>query len=105
MATFWQDYWQQLLINYKSKKNKIMSTENFVVGALAGLAAGVVVGFLLAPASGEETRQNIAEGTGKLTKKIKRFAGKAEDEYNDVKDNVQQGVENWADNTRPNSFS
>ncbi len=89
----------------RTERNLDKRTENFVVGALAGLAAGVVVGFLLAPASGEETRQNIAEGTSKLTKKVKRFAGKAEDEYNDVKDSAQQGVENWADNTRQNSFS
>ncbi len=82
-----------------------MSTQNFVIGALAGLAAGVVVGFLLAPASGSETRQSIVDTTGKLTKKIREYAGQAKDEFENSMDNSAEGVQNWADNTRQNSFS
>ncbi len=82
-----------------------MSTQNFVIGALAGLAAGVVVGFLLAPAAGSETRQNIADTTGKLTKKIREFAGQAKDEFENSMDNSAEGVQNWAENSRQNSFS
>ncbi|MDB5230841.1 MAG: hypothetical protein JWN76_1646 [Chitinophagaceae bacterium] len=57
------------LINLKKKSN--MSTENLIIGALAGLVAGVAIGLLLAPASGSETRQKLADGAGDLTDNLK----------------------------------
>lgn len=82
-----------------------MTTQNFIVGALAGLAAGVAVGLLLAPAAGSETRQNIADGTNKLGKKIKDLAGKAGDQFTSAKNNVEEGVQNWNNNVRENAYS
>jgi hypothetical protein len=47
--------------------------------ALIGLGIGVGIGFLLAPASGEETRRNIAGKAGYYSNKVKdRFSKETE---------------------------
>ncbi len=49
------------------------------IAALIGLGIGVGVGFLLAPASGEETRRNIAGKAGYYGGKVKgRFSKETE---------------------------
>ena len=57
------------LINLRKKSN--MSSQNLIIGALAGLVAGVAIGLLLAPASGTETRRKIADGAGDLGDNLK----------------------------------
>jgi gas vesicle protein len=59
-----------------------------LIAALSGFVAGVAVGLLVAPASGPETRQRIADSAGDfaggIKDKIRRFRNKAEDELNEV---------------------
>ena len=59
-----------------------------LIAALSGFVAGVAVGLLVAPASGNETRQRIADSAGDFAggvkDKIRRFRNKAEDELNQV---------------------
>jgi gas vesicle protein len=59
-----------------------------LIAALSGFVAGVAVGLLVAPASGTETRQRIADSAGDfaggIKDKIRRFRDKAEDELNQV---------------------
>ena len=59
-----------------------------LIGALSGFVAGVAVGLLLAPASGNETRQKIADSAGEFAgnvkEKFRRFRNRAEDELQDV---------------------
>ena len=54
-----------------------MNSGKIVLGALAGLAAGAVLGILLAPDKGSETRKKIA-------KKGKDVADDVKVKYNDV---------------------
>jgi gas vesicle protein len=62
-----------------------MSTQKILIGAFAGLVAGAVVGILLAPASGVETRQKIADTAGDLKDKMRDFYGKVGEGINDLK--------------------
>jgi gas vesicle protein len=47
------------------------STSKVVMGTLAGVAAGVVLGLLFAPDSGTETRRKIKEGYTDLSESLK----------------------------------
>ena len=58
------------VVNLKKKSD--MKAQNLVIGALAGLVAGVAIGLLMAPASGSETRQKIADGASGLTDNLKK---------------------------------
>ena len=49
-----------------------MNGTKLILGALAGLVAGVAIGMLLAPASGSETRQKIVDTAGNLTKRLRK---------------------------------
>lgn len=62
-----------------------MSTSNFVCGALTGLAAGVIIGILIAPESGDETRRKIKSTAGHWQKRIKRILGKGVDGLSELK--------------------
>lgn len=42
------------------------STGKFILGLLGAAAAGTVVGMLIAPAKGSETRKKMIEGAGKF---------------------------------------
>ena len=44
-----------------------------LLGALAGAAAGIVTGVLLAPASGKDTRDRICEKTEELLESFKEL--------------------------------
>ncbi len=41
-------------------------SKNLIGGLIAGTAMGIAIGMLLAPASGNETRKKIADGSVKL---------------------------------------
>ena len=72
-----------------------MSLAKIIIAASAGVAAGLVIGLLAAPASGSETRQKIADGAEELRKKILQLKGDAEEKLNDFKndfDNNKDGV-------------
>ena len=67
-----------------------MNVKNLIGGLLAGAAIGVAIGILLAPASGEETRGNIAKETRKLTDDLKKSIG---DTVDIAKNKLGLGVE------------
>ena len=60
----------------------------FLVGVLAGAAAGVVVGLILAPDKGSETRKKISEKAGKLADAILH---KAEETLDKVSEKTVKG--------------
>jgi gas vesicle protein len=62
------------------KKGKLLT------GLLIGAAAGAVVGILLAPAKGEETRKKIAKKTNDLGENLKT-------RFNNVVDKLMEKVE------------
>ena len=65
-----------------------MSAQRILVAALSGFVAGVAVGLMVAPASGSEIRQRIADSAsdlaGGIKDKIRNLRTKAEEELDDL---------------------
>jgi gas vesicle protein len=65
-----------------------MSAQRILVATLSGFIAGLAVGLLVAPASGSETRQRIADSAtdlaGGIKDKIRNIRGKGEDELSNL---------------------
>jgi gas vesicle protein len=66
-----------------------MSAQRVLVAALTGFVAGVAVGLMVAPASGSETRQRIADSAndlaGGIKDKIRNLRGKIDEDLDDIK--------------------
>lgn len=80
-----------------------MSTQKILIGAFAGLVAGAVVGILLAPASGAETRQKIADTAGDLKDKMRDFYGKVGEGINGLKSTLSRKTSEMKDDFRNRS--
>lgn len=63
-----------------------MSKVNVVIGALAGVAVGALLGVLFAPDKGDETRK-------KISKKSKDTTDALKDKFNEFIDNVTDRFE------------
>ncbi len=65
------------------------TTSKIVLATIAGVAAGVAIGMLMAPEKGSETRRRIAEGSSDLWDSMKnQFSGMVDtmkDEYDHAK--------------------
>jgi gas vesicle protein len=65
-----------------------MSAQRILVATLSGFIAGLAVGLMVAPASGSETRQRIADSAtdlaGGIKDKIRNIRGKGEDELSNL---------------------
>ena len=70
-----------------------MSAKNILIGALSGLVAGVAIGVLVAPASGEETRQKISDTADNLKRKLRQLRGVTADELDELKDIFERETE------------
>jgi gas vesicle protein len=57
-----------------------------IYGALAGLAAGVAIGILTAPDSGEETRKKIRKTADDVNDRLKNIVGKGSSSLSELKD-------------------
>ncbi|MBF0694404.1 MAG: YtxH domain-containing protein [Flavobacterium sp.] len=66
---------------------------NFLLGTLAGIAIGAVVGILMAPDKGVETRRKIGKKGSQYTGDLKDRIGGLKDKYNDVVDGVTSKLE------------
>ena len=77
-----------------------MSLQKIIVAATAGLVAGTVIGILTAPASGKETRQNIADNAEDLKKKLRSLKCKAVDELDELKNLFETEVEGLQDDVK-----
>ena len=75
------------------------TTKNVLVGLLAGATAGAVLGVLLAPGKGAETRRKILSKSGKLADDAKdkfnsfvdKSAKKAETIHEETEDLIAKG--------------
>jgi gas vesicle protein len=67
-----------------------MSTQKILIGAFAGLVAGAIVGILIAPASGTETRGKIVESADDLKRKLRDFSGRVGEGINDLKSTLSR---------------
>ena len=61
------------------KNGTMSSTSNVVVAAMAGAVVGALIGVLLAPASGSETRRNIAKSVSSARDTLAYRVMQAED--------------------------
>jgi len=67
-----------------------MCTERFLGGFVIGAAVGGVLGLLLAPSSGEETREKILDKTEEVYKHSEDSLKEIQTKANDVMDNIQK---------------
>ena len=74
-----------------------MSSGKVVLGVLAGLAAGALLGILLAPDKGSETRKKLKENAGdyadELKKKLNKFVENVTDKFESAKAEAYDLVE------------
>ena len=77
-----------------------MSAQKVLVGALAGLVAGVAIGVLTAPAEGKETRQRIADRADSLKRKLRQLRGLTVDELDELKDIFEEETEGLREDVR-----
>ena len=70
-----------------------MKSGKVLLGALAGIAIGAVVGVLLAPEKGSDTRKKISKKGQDLADDVKTQVGGLKDKYNDLVDNVASRVD------------
>jgi len=77
-----------------------MSAKNVLIGALAGLVAGVAIGVLTAPAEGKETRQRIADTADNLKKKLRHLRGLTVDELDELREIFEKETDGLKDDVR-----
>jgi gas vesicle protein len=77
-----------------------MSVQKVLVGALAGLVAGVAIGVLTAPAEGKETRQRIADTADNFKRKLRQLRGLTVDELDELKDIFEKETEGLREDVR-----
>jgi gas vesicle protein len=70
-----------------------MSAKNVLIGALAGLVAGVAIGVLTAPAEGSETRQRISDTADNFKRKLRRLRGLTVDELDELREIFEKETE------------
>lgn len=59
----------------------VMNPNKIIIGVLAGLAAGALLGILYAPAKGSDTRKKITKSGRDLTDAVK-------EKYNDIRETI-----------------
>lgn len=77
-----------------------MSAKNVMMSALTLLATGVVIGILVAPAKGSETRQKLSDAADSLKKKLQRLRGATSEELDELKDIFEHEVQGLKDDVR-----
>jgi len=81
-------------------KTKIMDTGKILLGILAGVAAGAVLGILFAPEKGSVTRKKIATKTGDIKDGLKDKFSEFLDDISEKYDNVKEGVSDFTDHMK-----
>ena len=77
-----------------------MDAQKVMIGTLAGIAAGVAIGILVAPAEGSETRQRIADKAEMLKRKLRQLRGVTTDELDELTDIFERETEGLRDDVR-----
>jgi gas vesicle protein len=81
---------------HKQLKIKIMSSGKVLLGVLAGVAAGALIGILFAPDKGSETRKKIVEKGEDYVDGIKEKVGGLIDDLGKKVDGVKAKVDEMA---------
>jgi gas vesicle protein len=72
-----------------------METGKIVLGTLAGIAIGAVVGVLMAPDKGSETRKKLSQKGSELTGGLKDKYASLKDKYNTALDGATEKLESF----------
>ncbi len=77
-----------------------MSAKQILIGTVAGIVAGAVAGVLLAPQSGEETRQQISDTSDDLKRKLRSWTNNSLAELDDLKNVFSEEIVGLKDDVR-----
>lgn len=77
-----------------------MSTEKTLIGALAGLTAGLALGVLIAPDKGSETRRKIKDTAEEMKHKVQQVLGHDSSELEDLERIFHDEVDGLQDDIR-----
>lgn len=64
----------------------MISTNRLIIGLVGAAAAGVVIGMLVAPESGNDLRKKIKDNAGNWAEKLVDLISKSKDEASDLID-------------------
>ena len=67
---------------------------------LTGLLLGVAAGMLLAPDSGEHTREQLTDAAGKWKGKLDKLLGRAETQLDDLRSYLEGNINGLTDEAR-----
>jgi gas vesicle protein len=70
-----------------------MSSSKVIIGFLAGAVVGGVLGILLAPDKGSQTRKKIVEKGNDLGDSISEFGGAVKDKFSQMVNGAKGGVD------------
>ncbi len=73
----------------RAKRERGKTIKNTAIGAAIGVTVGAAAGILLAPKSGKETREDIAQAARELPGKAKEVVEKAQGKIDEVKDKMK----------------
>ncbi|HMH31839.1 MAG TPA: YtxH domain-containing protein [Puia sp.] len=73
-----------------------MSLQKIMLGTLTG----IVIGMLIAPAKGSETRQKLSESAEKLKAKLRRIRGATSEELDELKEVFEHEVAGLREDVR-----
>ena len=68
--------------------------------ALMATMTGVIIGLLIAPAKGSETRQRISDSAEKLKSKLRRIRGTTNEELDELREVFEHEVAGLRDDIR-----
>lgn len=77
-----------------------MNSRNVILGVLAGISVGAMLGILLAPDKGSETRKKILETGEDFVDALKEKVNEILGDVNEKFDNVKQDVRTFAEKRR-----
>lgn len=76
-----------------------MNTTKVVLGILGAAAAGLVIGLLIAPEKGEETRRNLKQTADDWVDELSNWVGKGKEYIDEVRNRASDQVSSMADQT------
>jgi len=77
-----------------------MDTGKILLGVLAGVAAGAVLGILFAPDKGTETRRKISTKSGDIKDDLKENFNEFVDSVSDKFNSAKEGVSDFAEHMK-----
>lgn len=100
LAKFWKLTLINQLLFLFTFKFTIMSKGKLITGVLTGIAAGAVLGILLAPDKGSETRKKIAKKGNDLSGSVKDGFNRLGENINSKYQNIKDGTKDLAEKTK-----